>query len=224
MAEEAGQPRRRRRRRRRHPTITDRMLQILLILYDNAGETRNTDILIRWAISAVMFPLCSALLLFAVPQAFKGELVGLLTAAAELWFVHLWLQLETRMQGLIRYWIARLINIEVLLRPLRRVFSGGEFNTRVRDVRPTTHGVLLSTIRSFRVLGILTIGIFAFATTKTSVYPPPPTPPPLEQVLQQGFQQIAKEMEELRKQIALSQQHPKPEPPKAAQPKKGKRR
>lgn len=237
---EEGQPGRRRRRRMRHPTITDRMLQILLILYDNTGETRNTDTLIRWAIAAVMFPLNSAMLLFALPLSLRGEPAGLFIASAELCFVAQWLLLELRMQGLIRYWLSCMLLIESLLHPLRRVFGGNEYQREVENQKLRAHRVLLSTIILFGVLGLGVVILYAYAPIKKPLYSLPA--PSIEEVVRQEFQKLdsvgnlvqelqqarqrLEEMErkqaELQKQINLLQKPvPTKKPPK---PKIGERR
>lgn len=208
--------------------LTREQREDLRELYDNAGETRYTDVLIRWAISAVMFALNSALFVFAVPLALKGEIAAVFVAGTQLWFILLWYGLETRIQGLVEYWLSKLIGIEELLQPVLRVFGGVEYIERVINVRFTTHRILIWMIRSFGVLGIVIITIFAYATVRTVVHPPPPAPPSVQEVLQQGFMQLDKRMEELERQIVLLQQAPKPElptPPKRApQPTKGKRK
>ena len=64
-------------------------------IYDNDGETRNTDIIIRWAIAAVMFAINSALLPFGFDRAMKGELLGILIGVMELQVALFWFFLET---------------------------------------------------------------------------------------------------------------------------------
>src|ERR1051326_145663 len=59
-------------------------------IYDNTGETRNTDIIIRWAISAVMFTINSALLPFGFDRAIKGEFLGILIGFIELEVAFFW--------------------------------------------------------------------------------------------------------------------------------------
>lgn len=240
MAEEAGQPRRRHRRRRR-PRISNRMLQILLYLYDNAGETRNTDTLIRWAIAAVMFPLNTAMLLFSLPQSLRGEPAGLFIGIAELVFVVQWFLLEMRMQGLIEYWLARMLLLESILRPLRRIFGGTEYRRRLADPIIRTHRILKFTIYIFGFLGMVVIALYANAPVKKSVFTP--NVPSVEESLHYGFQklesmdnrlqeiqqgiqkqaELERRLNEQQKEIDLLKQQLKPAP-KPSQPQKGKRK
>lgn len=165
-------------------------------VYDNAGETRYTDVSIRWYISAVMFALNSAMLLFALPLALRGEPAVLLIAGAELWFTLLWYGLERRIQGLVEYWLAKLIAIEELLHPVVRVFGGNEYEEKVAGARFTTHAILVSMILAFSILGLATIIIYARAPAKKSFYLPSP---PMEEVVRQQFHRLEKRIEQLEK-------------------------
>lgn len=191
--------------------LTDAERQVLLTLYDNAGETRNTDVMIRWYISAVMFPLNSALLLFALPAAFRGEITAVLIGAAELTFVYRWDQLEMRMQSLVQYWINMMITIEELLGPRIRVFGGERYERDVLGIPISTHAILLEIIRLFRALGMLIMGIFIVVATLVVFHPTPPTPHPLEAVIKQGLEQLEskdKKINELQRRIESLEQQP----------------
>lgn len=195
--------------------LTDAERQFLITQYDNAGETRNTDVMIRWYISAVMFPLNSALLLFALPAAFRGEITALFIGAAELIFIHRWYQLEMRMQGLIQYWISKLIEIEDFLRPRIRVFGGEEYDSNVIGVRLTTHEILLRMIFTFALLGAAIIVLFFTSATPKTYSPETQTSSAIEERLERSIEELKTTMDQMEQRIEQLEQEsillPQPE-------------
>ena len=202
--------------------LTDAEREVLQEEYDNAGETRNTDILIRWMMAAVMFPLNTALLLFALDRVLKGErFVSIVISFAAIIYVFLWYRLEGRMEGLIQYWISKLIRLEDFLDPILRVFGGPDYRRDVVVRRGRrTHGILLTMIRFFGVIGI---SMMVFG----SLYTPPQKKPAVEEDVLIRIQQIEEKFTELQKQIVLLQQPPPRLIPEKITPqpkKRGKRR
>lgn len=201
--------------------LTDPEREVLQEEYDNAGETRNTDTLIRWMIAAVMLPLITALLLFAQDRISRGEFLGVVVSFVAIIYVFLWYRLETRMEGLIQYWLKRLIRLEDLLNPIARVFGGDEYK-REMIVRTwkRTHGILLIVIRLFGLIGICMI---AFA----ALYTPRSKERPVGEVLLKRFERMEYQLVDLQKQIVFLQQPPPtsiPDKVTLKQKKKGKQR
>lgn len=184
-------------------------------IYDNDGETRNTDIIIRWAIVAVMFTINSALLPFGFDRAAKGEPLGIWIGFIELEVAFWWLLLETRMERLIQYWDRKLSEIENILRPIVRVFGGEFYVLNILGACIRTHFVLLLIIGFFGFLGMGTM-FFAYGKYKQSIASPTTQLPVInEQKREEGFRQLVSKIEELQRQVnVLSQQVSKPAPAK----------
>lgn len=206
--------------------LTPRHLADLREVYDNTGETRNTDILIQWAISAVMFTLNAALLPFGLDRVSKADPLGILIGTMVFVIASFWFVLEMRMEWLIQYWNKKLIDIEDILQPPIRVFGGEEFFVTVKDVRIRTHHVVIVMIMLFGVFGLFTAVGSYFSFTQPSA--PRALPAVIEKKMEEGFQQLDKRMEEFQEQLQVHSQQvqiPKPVPAtKRTQPKRGERK
>lgn len=184
---------------KRYLTGTER--QVLLIIYDNAGETRNADVTIRWLVAAVFFPLLTAVLIFAViPNILEGRFLGVLFSFAGIIFVLFWFGLETVIYSLILYWIGRLKRSEELLNPPMRVFGGEEYEIQIGRRRITTHRLLQWLMLVF----VLIFGLCVFASYNQQYHWYPPfeawfqTPSTIEKNLEKRIEELEAETQQLQ--------------------------
>lgn len=147
----------------------------LRMIYDNDGETRNTEILNRLGTNTIMFALFAVLLPFGFSSALKGEAIAVFIAMLELVFLHRWRQIETRTRVLLEYWNEKLILIEDLLRPVVRVFGGADYRQRVEGGRPRIGTIIPQLMFIFFLATLATLAFFVGAP-KWTLYPSPPSP------------------------------------------------
>lgn len=130
------------------------------VLYDNAGEVRNTDILVRWSIAGIFLILHSTGGTFVLSRLTTES--ALTTSAfcltgAFLGFV--WLCLNVRMQAWIRYWNSRLEALERETEPQAiLVFGGVEYTRIVNDPLSTFHVLIVLNV-------VVTMGWFTMFTS-----------------------------------------------------------
>ena len=124
------------------------------VLYDNVGEIRNTDIIVRWSIASIFLTLHSVGLTFVATQliAKRPVFLGVYLGGALLGLM--WVFLNTRMRQWTSYWNSRLEALEELADPQDiRVFGGDEF-----------HQLLIYGASTYRILmtlsGLVALGWF----------------------------------------------------------------
>lgn len=215
-------------------TLTPEERRILLGEQQSATTSRATDALIRWYIAPAMIAANVTLSLFALPRVINGELIGGTISITSVLLVYLWYQLEMRIYGLIEYWNRKLVAIAGRLQPRERVYGGVDWERDVRNVKWTTHNILLLTIRIFAILGAATIIFVIIANVKPDFFPAVPTPSTIERRLRkleekiekgtligERMNQLEKQMEEIEEGLRALKPPNKQAPPK---PKRGTKR
>lgn len=112
------------------------------VLYDNAGEVRNTDVTLRWSIAGIFLTLHSVGLTFVATQVMAGRSIflGVYVGGALLGLV--WIFLNTRMQQWVSYWNSRVEILEEMADSQTvRVFGGDEFH-RLLAYGASTYNIL----------------------------------------------------------------------------------
>lgn len=113
------------------------------ILYDNAGEVRNTDVTLRWNIAGIFLLLHTAGFTFVMNQGIVGKQVFVGLYLGGLFLGLMWFYLNLRMQRWIAYWNSRLEALEEGADPQTiRVFGGDEYRQILFHPASTYHILL----------------------------------------------------------------------------------
>jgi len=134
------------------------------VLYDNVGEIRNTDIIVRWSIASIFLTLHSVGLTFVATQFIAGKpiLIGVYVGGALLGLM--WFFLNTRMRQWTSYWNSRLEALEEFADPQDiRVFGGDEFH-QLLIYGASTHRILMILSGSVSLGWFILFEYFLFTT------------------------------------------------------------
>ena len=123
------------------------------ILYDNAGEIRNTDVIVRWNIATVFMLVHSAGITFVWTRPVAEHIaLALIFRLVGLFLALIWLFLNVRMQTWIQYWNSKIELLERKAEPqMIRVFGGTEYE-QIRN-HPTSTYNILKVLNGVVVLG-----------------------------------------------------------------------
>lgn len=133
------------------------------VLYDNAGEIRNTDILIHWSIAAMFVTLHSVGLAIFATQLFAGKHIPPYGFTGGIILGVLWYLLARRMLQWIGYWNSRLEAMELDVEPQAvRVFGGNEYQ-RLLGLWISTSRILTTLIFGMTVVWIILFIFSLFA-------------------------------------------------------------
>lgn len=146
----------------RPPPLTDRDVQILLTLYDNAGEVMNTRIIVFWMVNTIFFVVNPTALFFLVSELIKGTRSPLLTLAflGGLLLNYAWRSFILLERKAVTLLMGKMGDLEDRLRPVEWVFGGG-----FSDLMKTLLLVYTTRILQLIVLGVmfvwLTLGLYS---------------------------------------------------------------
>lgn len=112
------------------------------VLYDNAGEVRNTDVMLRWSIAGIFLMLHTAGGVFVSTQLMAGQKIFIGVYLGGLALGLIWWVLNVRMQRWINYWNGRMEILEAEAGPQTiRVFGGDEYRA-----------ILMNQLSTYRIL------------------------------------------------------------------------
>lgn len=115
------------------------------VMYDNIGEVRNTDAVMRWSVAQVFLLIHSGLFTIFMTRLAEDMIVRIFMCLAGAVLGLLWLLITDRTQELLTYWNGRLRAFEEAEPHAIYVFGGPQYQA-LQTRRITTYRILLTLI------------------------------------------------------------------------------
>lgn len=115
------------------------------VMYDNVGEVRNSDAVMRWSVAQVFLLIHSGLFTVFMTRLAEDMIVRIFMCLAGAVLGLLWLLITDRTQELLTYWNGRLRAFEEAEPHAIYVFGGLQYQA-LQTRRITTYRILLALI------------------------------------------------------------------------------
>lgn len=155
------------------PPLTPEERETLLIVYDNAGEVRNTHMIIFWMINTIFFVFNPAALAFLIPALLKGTAVPFAVFLGGTLFNFAWNRLLRNEARHIIFLTSLMGNSEELLRSRVAVFTSRFYRREIRASLRRT----LNLLNIIIIYGFLAIWVILTLYTLFSLLLVPSKPP-----------------------------------------------